>query len=392
MTTIGLRARLLAATALALLGLGVSSCDLSTREAHATAAPPAPGVSVARPVVARTTEWDEFTGHSEAVESVDIRARVGGHLQRVGFVHGALVKKGDVLFVLDARPYQADLARAGGELARAEASASLARREEARARQLFETHTIAEREFDAQSNALLQVAASSRIAAASMTAAQLSIEYATIRAPISGRIGRALVTPGNLVSPGSTPLATLVSVDPLHVYVDVDEARALRYRAQLGSTRLAAHVGFADEDGYPHDGAIDFIDNRVDEATGTVKVRAVIANPDGRLSPGLFARMRLPASAERDALLVSDRAIGTDQSRKFVYVVGADEKVESRTVKLGPLHDGLRIVREGVTDADRVVVNGLQRVRPGAAVSAKAVAMKEPASAREPASAAGAKP
>ncbi|RYE94476.1 MAG: efflux RND transporter periplasmic adaptor subunit, partial [Myxococcales bacterium] len=233
------------------------------------------------------------------------------------------------------------------------------------------------REFDAQSNALLQVAASSRIATASMTAAQLSIEYATIRAPIAGRIGRALVTPGNLVSPGSTPLATLVSVDPMHVYVDVDEARALRYRGQVGAGQLHAHVGFADEDGYPHDGVIDFIDNRVDEATGTVKARAVIANPDGRLSPGLFARMRLPASAERDALLVSDRAIGTDQSRKFVYVVGPDDKVESRTVKLGPLHDGLRVVREGVTGDDRVVVNGLQRVRPGSAVSAKVVAMKE---------------
>ena len=378
MTRLGWRARILATVTLGLLGLSVSSCDLSTREAHATASPSAPGVSVARPVVARATEWDEFTGHSAAVETVEIRARVGGHLQKVGFTHGALVKKGDVLFVLDARPYQAELARASGELARAAATTDLAQREAKRAQVLFDSHTIAEREFDTQSNALLQVNAASRIASASLTAAQLNIEYATLRAPISGRIGRALVTPGNLVAPGGPPMATIVSVDPIHVYVDVDEAHALRYRSQLGAgAKLAAHVGFADEDGYPHEGAIDFIDTQVDEATGTAKARAVIANPDGRLSPGLFARMRLPAGAEHDALLVTDRAIGTDQSRKFVYVVGPDGTVSPRTVKLGPLHDGLRVVRDGVRDGDRVVVNGLQRVRPGAAVNAKDVPMKE---------------
>jgi RND family efflux transporter MFP subunit len=215
-----------------------------------------------------------------------------------------------------------------------------------------------------------------------VASAKLDLDYAFVRAPISGRIGRTFVTAGNLVGPNiSTPLTTIVSVDPLYVYVDVDEGSALRFGRAMGTAAATANIGFADEAGHPHSGAIDFVDNRVDPQTGTMKVRVVVKNEGGRLTPGLFARIQLPAAEAHDTVLVADRAVGTDQDRRYVYVLDREDKVQYRLVKLGPLHDGLRVVREGLAASDRVVVVGLQRVRPGVQVTADLVPMTAPSAA-----------
>jgi RND family efflux transporter MFP subunit len=375
-----------ARTAVAAAALASAAACHGRIEPDAHAGPNAPAmaipVTVAEAVGATITETSEYTGRVEAVDSVDVRARVAGQLERAAFREGDLVKKGDLLFIVDPRPYQAELARAEGALARAKADAELAQREAGRADELLKTKSISEHEWDTQTGARTAMMAASQVASADVAAASLNVEYASIRAPVAGRIGRILVTPGNLVSPTTaSPLTTLVSVDPLYVYVDVEEARALRIarphatRAGFLEDGVVAQVGFAGEDEYPHEARMDFIDNRVDPATGTLKIRLVIKNPDGRLTPGLFARVRLPEEDARAAVLVSDRAVGTDQDRKFVLVVDGDNKVQYRAVKLGPLHDGLRVVRDGVAPADRVVVRGLQRVRPGAAVAPELVTM-----------------
>jgi RND family efflux transporter MFP subunit len=355
------------------------------RDARAGAGDPAAPVSVARPVSTTVTESSDHTGRADAVDSVEVRAQIGGQLQRVAFREGDIVKKGDLLFVIDPRPYEAGLARAKGALERSKADLWLARRDAARADDLLKSKSISEHEWDTQSGALQQLTAAAQIAAADLTTAELNLEYAFVRAPVGGRMGRALVTVGNLVGPTTaTPLSTLVSVDPLYVYVDVEEARALRVPRPRGPARANApagdgvvvgHVGFAGEDGYPHEAALDFMDNRIDPATGTTKLRLVVPNHDGRLTPGLFARVRLPEDSGRPGLLISDRAVGTDQDRKFVYVADGENKVQYRGVKLGPLHEGLRVVRDGLSPTDRVIVRGLQRVRPGASVQPTVVPM-----------------
>lgn len=357
--------------------LACTACKRAESDAHAQAAPPKPKVTVAEPVVASIEEWTEHTGRAEAVDAVDVRARVPGYLQRVAFKEGDLVQKGALLFVVDPRPAQTALAGARAELARAKVDTEFARRDTSRAEHLFATKAIAERDLDVQSTGLQQLEARVAAASAAVAAAELDLEYCYVRAPTAGRIGRILVTVGNLVGPSlASPLATLVSVDPLHVYVDVDETQALHLgRAAAAGTQLA-HVGFVDEAGHPHDATIDFMDNHVDPQTGTQKVRVVVKNDDGKLSPGLFARVRLPEGGPvHDAMLVADRAVGTDQDRRFVYVVDKEDKVQYRPVKLGPLHDGLRVVREGVNASDRVVVSGIQRVRPGVVVSPEASSM-----------------
>jgi RND family efflux transporter MFP subunit len=343
-----------------------------------------PKVTVAQPIVASVADYSEHTGRTEAPEAVDIRPRSSGHLVRAAFHEGDLVKKGDLLFVVDPRPYQASLARARAELQSVRADYELARKNAARAEELVKTNVIPQRDWDAQSAAVDQLAARRAAAAAAVSSAELDLDYAYVRSPISGRIGRILITAGNLVAPSTpSPLATVVSVDPLYVYIDVDEVHGLRLRGFGASVAL---VGFPGEEGHPHRAPIDFIDNRVDPATGTLKVRAVVANPDGRLAHGLFARVRLTDGAQRDVLLVSDRAIGTDQDRRFVWVVGADGKAKYQPVRLGPLEDGLRVIREGLTASDRVVVRGLQRIRPGAEVAPATVSMAavdRPAATRE---------
>lgn len=373
------RAKLFGIVAVAALGLSAVACDGRVeRDAHAQAAPPATKVTVALPTVASVGEWSDHTGRAEAVESVEIRSRATGHLQRVAFKDGDLVKRGDLLFVIDPRPYDAALSRAQADLERARIDQELAQRDAVRAETLFKSNVISEHDRDTQSSASLQLAARSKVAGAAVASAQLDLEYTAVRAPISGRIGRTLVTPGNLVGPTSPPLTTLVSVDPLYVYVDVDEANALRLGRNGGTDAAVAQVGFADEPGHPHAGTIDFVDNRVDPQTGTLRVRVVVKNDGGRLTPGLFARVRLPLGEARDAVLVADRAVGTDQDRRYVYVVDGEDKVQYRAVKLGPLHEGLRVVREGLSASDRVVTVGLQRVRPGVKVAPELAAMATP--------------
>ena len=366
--------KLLLLSVVVVLGVASAACGHPV-ERDARASTPPPSVTVAEPIVTSLSEWTEDTGRSEAVETVEVRARVSGHLQRVGFQEGDLVRKGDLLFVVDPRPYEAALARANAEVNRAHADQELARLEAGRAERLFKTNVIAERDWDQQRLSLVQLEARSQSALAAVTSANLDVEYAYVRAPISGRIGRVLVTPGNLVGPElPTPLATIVSVDPLYVSIDIDEARGLRLIRVPASQRIA-HVGFVDEPGYPHDAEVDFLDNRVDPQTGTLRVRLVVRNPDGQLRPGTFARVRLQEGGPHDVLLVSDRAIATDQDRRFVWVVDGEGKVDRRVLTLGPLQDGMRVVRGGLKKGEHVVIRGLQRVRPGAVVTPEVAEM-----------------
>jgi multidrug efflux system membrane fusion protein len=370
----------------------VSCGRQSERDAKAgPSAAPVP-VGVAEPVSTLAAETSEYVGQAEAVHSVDIRARVAGQLERVVVPEGKLVKRGDLLFVVDPRPYEAALARARATLERAKASAALARIDQARAGELLATKSIAQQEWDTRNSSLDQLLGDARAAAADVSTAELNLEFAFVRAPVDGRIGRANITVGNLVGPDTpTPLASLTSVDPIYVYFDVEEARTLRLTrprpsaarrrsdgdpdGDAGDESFAGHVGFAGEDGFPHEGKLDFIDNRVDSATGTTRLRLVVPNPDGRLSAGLFARVQLPDGKPRQMLLVSDRAVGTDQDRRFVYVVDRDNKVQYRRVQLGSSVDGLRVAREGLAPGERIVVRGLQRVQPGAVVSPEVVPM-----------------
>ena len=333
-----------------------------------------PQVTVARPVAAAVTEFSEHTGRAESPESVEIRPRVGGSIVKANFHEGDLVKKGALLFVIDPRPFEVALARAKAELASIRADHELSRKNLDRAQQLMDAHAIPARDFDVQKAQQEQLTAREDMATAAIRAAELDLEYAYIRSPIDGRIGRKLVTEGNLVGPSTaSPLATVVSVDPLYVYVELEEARGLEL--DRGKS-LRAEIGFAGEDGYPRPARVDFIDNHVETGSGTVKVRAVIPNHDGRLTPGLFARVRIPRGNERNSLLVADRAVATDQEHRFVWVVDGDQKLQYRAVTLGPISDGLRVIRTGLSPTDQVLVRGLQRARAGVAVVAELVPMR----------------
>lgn len=339
--------------------------------------PPAPAVSVAEVVSRNVTGSEEFTGRVEAAETVAIRPRVAGYIQRVRYAEGREVAKGDVLFVIDQRPYRAALARAEAELARARAQATLARSEMARARTLLEAQAISREEHDQLIANDAQVAAGVQAAGAAAEMARLDLEFTEIRSPIAGRAGRALVTEGNLVEPGATVLTTVVSLHPVYVYFDGDEQVFLR-SADLArdGARNAVFVGLANEEGYPHEGVLDFVDNQVDPRTGTIRSRAVLDNHDRAFTPGLFARVRLQGSQSHAALLVDDKAVLTDQDRKFVYVLGPDNKALRRDVTLGGLDQGLRIVSAGLQPRDQVIVHGVQKVFfPGMPVAPQMIAM-----------------
>jgi RND family efflux transporter MFP subunit len=314
-------------------------------------------------------------GTVDASSVVQVKSQVAGQLERVSFTEGQNVAKGDLLFVIDERPYRAALRRARAELESLRADRELAQRNAQRSQQLLAAQAIGERDYDREKSLVSTLDARAEVAAAAVAQAELDLEYAFVRAPITGRIGRLLVTPGNLVGPSTpSPLATIVSVDPLYVYIEVDEARALRLARE---TDVQAAIGFAGEAGYPHEAKLDFFDNHVDPATGTLKVRAVLKNPEGKLTDGLFARVRLPDGApSRPALLIADQAVATDQDRRFVWVVSDDGKVTYRPITLGPLERGLRVVREGLSENDKIVVRGLQRIRPGAAVAFDTVSMQ----------------
>jgi len=341
--------------------------------------PPPPQVTVAPATGRDIADWDEFTGHFESVDAVEIRPRVSGFVQRLAFTEGATVRRGDPLFVIDPRPYAAEVARAEAELARARTRAALASVEHERAQRLVATQAISREELDARSSGRAEGDAAIRAAEAALTTARLNLEWTTVRAPISGRVGRAAVTAGNLVEAGppATLLTTVVSLDPIYVYFDTDEQAYLKYVRAIGGRggKQPVRIGLANETGFPHEGRLDFVDNRLDPNAGTIRLRAVVPNGSRLFAPGLFARIRIGGSAEYSATLVQDQAIGTDQDRKFVLVLKPDSTVEYRPVTIGRLTDGLRVVSSGVEPGEDVVINGLMRIRPGMKVIAKRATM-----------------
>ncbi len=349
--------------------------------------PPAPPVTVAAAVEREITEWDEFTGRMEAVNAVDIRPRVSGYIRRIAFNEGNGVRKGQLLVEIDPRPYQADLARAEAELERAQTTAALAGREVERARRLVAVQAISREEFDTRTSAHASEDAGVRAAEAAVATARLNLEWTEVRSPISGRVSRAEVTAGNLVQagpPDATLLTTVVSLDPIYVYFESDEQTFLKYtalardgsRPNSRDNRSPVELGLANEEGFPHRGYIDFVDNQLNPDAGTIRLRAIFANKNHEFTPGLFARIRLVGSGKYPATLVLDRAIGTDQDKKFVLVLKPDSTVDYRPVQLGRLVDGFRVITSGLKAGERIVINGTQRARPGTKVTPKLAEMK----------------
>jgi RND family efflux transporter MFP subunit len=360
-----------------LLAVSLSGCGDKAPQQAAAAAPP---VTVAQPVKRTVTDWDEFTGRFEAVEEVQVRARVGGFVTSVEFRDGAFVRTGDLLYVIDARPFEAVAEQADGQLADARARAELARRELDRALVLNQTQAVSDSIVDQRRQTLQAAKAAQMQAEGLLKAAQLNIEFSHVVAPIGGRVSRHLVSVGNLVqgSEGtSTLLTSIVSLDPIYVYFDMDEATYVKnnrlwFEGKRPSSRdnpNPVQITLVGETKPSHDGKMDFVDNRLDVSTGTLRGRAVIPNTDYSILPGQFGRVRLIGSSPYEALLVPDTAIATDQSRKIVFVVKDDDTVEAKPVVLGPLDEGLRVIREGLKPEDRVIVDGLQRARVGAKVA-----------------------
>jgi RND family efflux transporter MFP subunit len=365
------------------VGIVIASLVVAACSKPVPQRPPAE-VTVAPAIGKQVTDWDEFSGHFEPVDAVDIRPRVSGFVQRVAFTEGAIVRRGDPLFYIDARPYQADVDHAQAELERARTRAQLAQGEHERAQRLVATQAISREELDARNSSKAEGDAAVRGAAAALETAKLNLEWTIVRAPISGRVSRAAVTPGNLVQagpPSATLLTTIVSLDPIYVYFDSDEQAYLKYVGAMRgrSAELPVYVGLTSENGFPHKGKLDFVDNRLDPGAGTIRVRAVVPNPTQVFVPGLFARVRLEGKEQHAATLIQDQAVGTDQDRKFVLVLKPDSSVEYRPVTLGRLVDGLRVIATGLKPGEEVVINGLLRVRPGMKVLAKRGAMADSA-------------
>jgi RND family efflux transporter MFP subunit len=356
------------------------------RSGDAASPPPPPQVSVATVLEKRVKDWDEFTGRFQAVETVEIRPRVSGYIDKVAFKEGGEVKAGDLLFVIDPRPYRAEYDRAAADLKRYKTALDLARIESVRVERLRESGAVSQEELDERTSTVAQAEANVAGAQAALESAQLNLSFTRVTSPITGRVSRAEITRGNLVTGGTnggTLLSSVVSMDPIYLYFDGDEQAYLRYKQMARAGRRASspdapnpvQVGLANEEGFPHQGTMDFIDNQLNPQTGTIRSRAVLANKNGEFTPGLFARVQLLGSDEYDAILIDDRAVNTDQNQKYVLLLGADNKVEYRKVKLGRVVDGLRIVREGLKAGDVIVVNGAQRVHPGVTVTPQRVTM-----------------
>ncbi|KIQ04949.1 MULTISPECIES: multidrug efflux RND transporter periplasmic adaptor subunit MexE [Pseudomonas] len=344
---------------------------------------PAAKVSVAEVIEQPLNEWDEFTGRLEAPESVQVRPRVSGFVDKVSFNEGALVKKGDLLFQIDPRPFQAEVKRLEAQLQQARANQARTVSESRRGERLREGNAISTELADARKTAAQEAQAAAASIQAELDNARLNLSFTRVTAPIDGRVSRAEVTAGNLVTASESLLTSLVSTDKVYAYFDADERAFLKY---TDLARKAGHdsrdkspvyLGLSNEDGNPHLGQLDFLDNQVNPRTGTIRGRAVFDNADGRFTPGLYARLKLVGSDTYDATLIQDVAVGTDLGKKFVLVLGADNKVVYRSVQLGPKLEGLRIVRDGLAKGERVVVNGLQRAIPGSTVEPQAVPMAD---------------
>jgi membrane fusion protein, multidrug efflux system len=348
------------------------------------AQPPLPQVEVAEVIHRPLREWQEFSGRLQAVNTVEVRPRVSGYVDRVAFTDGTRVRKGQLLFQIDPRPFQAEVDRLVAERTRSVSDLELAKANRARAERLISAHAISREEYERQVAAEASAQGALGSIDASLQEARLNREFTEVRAPIDGHVSRAIITAGNLVTSASL-MTTLVSDDPVYVYFDADEQTYLRYAktkhdhapARTGDSDV--YIGLVDEDGYPHPGQVDFIDNQVDATTGTIRARAALANPDGRYTPGLFARVRLIGGEDHDSVLIEDRAVGTDLSKKFVLTLAKDNRIEYRLVELGPEINGLRVVTQGLAPNELIVVNGLQHVRPGQNVAATRVAMNDAA-------------
>lgn len=363
----------------------LSACSRESGSAGTAppAMPPAP-VKTALPVIRTLTDWDEYSGRLESVGSVEIRARVNGYLEKVTFKAGDKVRKGDLLFVIDQRPYRIEFQRAQAEVERTRAKLELAQNDFERAERLYHAKAISAEEQDARSKGLREATATLNSAIATMEAARLNLTFTEVHAPISGRISREFITVGNLVNGNgggsSSLLAEIVSIDPIYLYIDADELSVLKYRQLVREGKrlndrevdLPAEMELMNESGFPHKGIIDYVDPRMNADTGTLRIRAVFSNGDDQLTPGFFARLRVPGSAPHEALLVPDRAVGTDQGQKFVWVVTPENTVEYRKVKTGTLDQGLRVISEGLAPQERVVSEGIQRLRSGVKVKPEA--------------------
>jgi multidrug efflux system membrane fusion protein len=344
---------------------------------QAQAAPPPPAVTVAQTLVRPVSDAAQFTGHLQAVDTVQVHPRVSGYVDAVQFKEGALVRKGQLLFRIDPRPYQAEVDRLQANLAQARAEAKLAQANAERGARLVAQHAISREEADRLDTAATSARSQIAATAAALESAQLNRGFTEVRAPIDGRVGNALITAGNLVTPTDV-LTSVVSVNPVYAYFDVDEHSYLNLDRLRREHHAAPKVtmALADESGFPHRGSIDFVDNQLSTGSGTIRLRAVFDNADGRYTPGLYVRLQLRTDSATPRALIDDRAVGTDLGNKFVYVLDKEQKVAYRKVTTGPLLDGLRVIEDGLGAGDVVVVNGLQHVRPGMQVNPTRVAME----------------
>lgn len=375
------RKRIVLAVAAVLVVAGFGSLVAMRLDSHpavAAEAPPAPEVDVAAVLKRNVTDWQTYSGRMAAVEKVEVRPQVSGTIVSVNFRDGALVKKGDTLFVIDPRPYQAAVDQAAAQVAAAQARTGYAQSDWERAQRLIADNAIAKRDYDEKQNAAREASANLKAAQAALEAAQINLGYTRIVAPVSGRVSRAEITVGNVVSAGASapPLTTLVSVSPIYAEFDADEQTYLDYISRMkDGSKVPVDLGLANETGYSRTGTIESVDNRLDTTSGTIRVRARFDNADGALVPGLYARIKVRGSAPHPALLVDEAAIGTDQDKKFVYVVDGTGKVAYRTVQIGGQQGNLRVIAGGLQAGDHVIVNGTQRVRPGEAVRSHMVPM-----------------